>query len=413
MSSGKQYLFFSETDDPLLLDGCDELLPFIDIIMPGWPYQVSSKDRGKSPFFEIQPRDSDGKYFVHAIRKGTDPKTLVPVNAICDVAAALSTEPSFLEKGFLCLHTAAIEMKGRLVLFPNTRRAGKSTLTICMAAHGFPIFTDDYLSLSLSQENHVLGKANGVLPRARLPLPDGVDDLLARGTDLKKSIGNKQYRYVAPFDLPSHGVTSPVGAVVFLDRAEGETTRFETVPPDETVGTLLYQNFGRHVHSGVTLALLSHLAQKLPVLKLKYSEAADAAAFLEDYFSEWSDELPQLDSDDANLVKAPQFLSPASPPPFDPQRAYVASEGTLIKEAGEQTFMSDPDGRVVVKLDPMAKTIWLILQDPMNLPQVSAILAEVFPDVPVNRVLEDTQDLMKWLCRKALIEPVQISPNDP
>ena len=77
----------------------------------------------------------------------------------------------------------------------------------------------------------------------------------------------------------------------------------------------------------------------------------------------------------------------------------------MIKEAGEQTFVSDPEGRAVVKLDPLAKTIWLILQDPMTLSEVCGILAEVFPDVPLDEIQEDTLSLMKWLCRKALIKP--------
>ena len=405
MSSVKQFLFFSETDCPLLLDGCPELLPLIDIIMPGWPYQVSDDNFGKSPFFELRSRTKEGKYFTHAIRKGSDPKYVNQISSICDVAAALSAEPSFLDQALLCLHTAAIEMNGRLILFPNTRRAGKSTLTVCMAAEGYPIFTDDYLSLSLDEDNRLIGKANGILPRARLPLPDSVEALLAQGTDIEKSVGNAQYRYVAPFNLPPHGVTLPIGAIVFLDRSDVEDTRLDPVAADETIGSLLYQNFGRHVHSGVTLELLSHMALKLPVLKLKYSEAVDATTVLEKHFAEWPDESPAIDPQGADLARSQHFSDPPSPPKFDPAKSYSACEGALIKEAGEQTFVSDPEGRAVVKLDPLAKTIWLILQDPMTLSEVCGILAEVFPDVPLDEIQEDTLSLMKWLCRKALIKP--------
>ncbi|WP_158221843.1 PqqD family protein [Actibacterium pelagium] len=396
-----------------MLDNCEELLALIDTIMPGWPYRVSSEDNGQSPFFEIGPAKADGKYPTRAIIKGTDPKNLVPVNAICDVSAALSTEPSFLDKGLLCMHTAAVEMNGRLVLFPNNRRAGKSTLTVSMSAKGYPIFTDDYLSLSLDDDMHISGKANGILPRARLPLPNSVEDLLAQGTDLDKSVGNKQYRYIAPFDLPPHGTKCPVGAIVFLDRAEGESTRLESVDPDETIDNLLYQNFGRHVHSGVTLALLSHMAMKLPVLKLKYAEAAEATSYLGEYFSEWTEELPRLDAADAKLIQSKSEGVPPVPPRFDPEKPYAARDGALLKRAGEQTYVSDPEGRTVVRLDPLAQTIWAILEDPMPMAEVISILTEAFPDAPKDKIGEDTLELMKWLCRKALIEAVPVSPADP
>lgn len=413
MSQGKKYIFFAEIDSPLQLDSCEELLPLIDAIMPGWPYRVSSENDGRSPFFEIRPSNKDGKYLSHAVLKDKDPKNVVPINAICDVAAALSTEPSFLNKGLLCMHTAAVEMNGRLVLFPNTRRAGKSTLTVSLSAKGYPIFTDDYLSLSLGDDMKIYGKANGILPRARLPLPSGVEDLLTQGTDVNKSVENKQYRYVTPFDLPPQGTKSPVGAIVFLDRAEGEETRLESVSPDQTIDNLIYQNFGRHVHSGITLALLTHMALKLPVMNLKYAEAAEAASFLGEYFSEWSEALPQLDAADAKLIQSVSDQVPPVPPRFDPQEIYTAREGALLKRAGDQTYVSDPEGRTVVRLDPMAQTIWAILEDPMPMSEVISILTEAFPDAPKDKIGEDTLELMKWLCRKALIEAVSISPTDP
>ena len=91
LSPSKKYIFFAETESPLLLDSCEELLPLIDVIMPGWAYRVSSASNGRSPFFEIGPCNSEGRHPSQAVRKGTDRKDLVPINAVCDLAAALST----------------------------------------------------------------------------------------------------------------------------------------------------------------------------------------------------------------------------------------------------------------------------------------------------------------------------------
>lgn len=53
-------------------------------------------------------------------------------------------------------------------MFPESSKAGKSTLTVAFAAASYRVFGDDVLGLTAQGE----GVAMGVAQRLRLPLPD-------------------------------------------------------------------------------------------------------------------------------------------------------------------------------------------------------------------------------------------------
>ena len=50
---------------------------------------------------------------------------------------------------------------------------------------------------------------------------------------------------------------------------------------------LLHQNFTRDVHSGAVLAVMERLLTTLPVKRLRYANAQDAAACITEAFGKW------------------------------------------------------------------------------------------------------------------------------
>ena len=59
---------------------------------------------------------------------------------------------------------------GRLVVFPNVRRAGKSTLSAAPARAGHRVFSDDVVPFSVPAAAPARGLAMEIAPRLLLPM---------------------------------------------------------------------------------------------------------------------------------------------------------------------------------------------------------------------------------------------------
>ena len=67
------------------------------------------------------------------------------VDAACSFIVDLIRAYIAAAPSLLCLHGAAAEFAGRLVVFPTPYRSGKSTLTAYLAAAGVRVYADDIL----------------------------------------------------------------------------------------------------------------------------------------------------------------------------------------------------------------------------------------------------------------------------
>ena len=132
------YLTFADIDAPLLLNGSESLIDLIRDVTPGWPLVATDTKPDTPPFFVIDAADRDGRYRCRDnTTEGAKPRVLDAVNAVCDLVAAMSRALPASQPTLICLHAAAIEMSGRLVVIPNARRAGKSTLAAYRAHLGY------------------------------------------------------------------------------------------------------------------------------------------------------------------------------------------------------------------------------------------------------------------------------------
>ena len=135
-----QQLYFTDIDLPVVLEGCPELLPILRRVMPFWPVRMA--EGTSDACIRVAPSAS-GKYRVSYETDGKAPSEWNAVNAVCEIIADLAWERLRSDETLFCLHGAAVVFAGRLVIFPNDHRAGKSTLTAVLGHQGRTIFGDD------------------------------------------------------------------------------------------------------------------------------------------------------------------------------------------------------------------------------------------------------------------------------
>ena len=142
------------------------------------------------------------------------------VGAVCAfivdlIHATVADTPSLL-----CLHCAAAEFGGRVVIFPGAYRSGKSTLMAALAAAGVRVHADDVLPIKSPGDRAV---APGIAPRLRLPLGAEASPALRRFVAAHRGPANRRYQYLDldASRLARHGDVAPIGAFVTLDRRAG------------------------------------------------------------------------------------------------------------------------------------------------------------------------------------------------
>ena len=159
------YLDFDGLDQPVALIGCTNLLELFPQVFHGWHYSLH--EAGSDPAITLC-RQGDS----YVLKAAWLPHPVYRKNCV-DIVCAFIAEMSQAYLQYnphqLCLHAAAAEFSGRLVVFPNEYHTGKSLLSACLAAEGTRIFADDVLPIDMDYE---LGHAPGFQPRLRLPLPD-------------------------------------------------------------------------------------------------------------------------------------------------------------------------------------------------------------------------------------------------
>ncbi len=399
------YIWFKGLNAPILLDGCPELLDPLSRIIPHWPFLVTGSAEGAEPSSTIS-RTGEGRYQSASLSACGEIRKFDTVNTICDMIVELSWELLRSGERLMCLHGAAIEMSGRLVIIPNVRRAGKSTLTACLAHRGFRVFSDDFFPVGLDAGGCFVGAAMGVSPRLRLPVPGdfstGFRDWVADNV----GPANRQYKYLTLPDQPAHGVERPLGAIIILDRQEGVRTRLEPMDIHKAVEVLLHQNFARSVHSGTILHMTNALLDAVQPHCLTYSTAEDAAAFLAERFSQWPAEPPVARNQHLiEFREVDEELIAAPPPAFHRDTAYVRKNGFSEVSMNGGHYLTDALGLGVHRLNDGSLAIWRLLEEPMDLEDMCDVLAHAFPDVPRERIEADSTRMLTRFVEHRLIEP--------
>jgi hypothetical protein len=182
-----------------------------------------------------------------------------------------------------CLHSAAVKFSSGLIVFPNTTKAGKTTLTIRLAMAGHQVFCDDWLPI---QQPGSFGAALGILPWLRLPVPAHVRGDFRPFLKSRRGPGNRRWMYVnlRAEELAPQGATAPVRGLVLLDRKTKGKARLASVTKDKMLSELIEQNYARQLPAMGIFDQLHALTETADCFSLRYASVDQAAAVLEDVF---------------------------------------------------------------------------------------------------------------------------------
>jgi hypothetical protein len=304
----------------------------------------------------------------------------------------------------MCLHAGAVEIDGRLVVFPSGRRAGKSTLTAELTRRGYRLFSDDILAVALSDAGIASGIATGISPRLRLPLPDTASEAFVRWVADDPGPFNSQYKYLTRAPVAAEGTIAPIAAIVTLRRLDGPTgLRGVSMNVSETLPILIHQNFGRFVHSGRALATFEAMARSLPCIRLEYGEFSDAVDWLERAASR---DLLSRSAMVAAAACGTADLEHDGERSFDSARRYRRKNGFTAVEIDGEAFVADGAGTGIFRLNGSMLPIWVLLEEPLGPAEVVELFQEAFPDIAPGTLVTDVTGAMKSLRCAGLIEPV-------
>jgi hypothetical protein len=332
------------------------------------------------------------------------PKRLDAVDAVCEMVVELAWEQIRSNPSWLCLHCAAVEMNGRLVLFPNRRRAGKSTLTAVLASRGYRVFTDDFLPISVDPGGYIHGRANGILPRIRLPLPDDFSDAFKDWAAHDHGPRNERYKYLQIETLADRGSALPIGAVVVLNRDKAAECSLHVIDRETVLNGMIAQNFARTLHSGKILQASNGVTETAELFRLDFGSAEVAADLLEEKFRTWPNPIRamknphRLQEGGADL----SLLASSQPTLLDGRQYCYAKDVTEV-QIHDTIYLSDAFGLGVHRLNQGSSAIWRLFQEPTSLAEVAELLAMAFPDVPAEQINQDSRRAMTQFVENRLI----------
>ncbi len=415
MNHEQKYIFFEGLNAGLAVKADAAFFASLPAIFGHWPHQVVSTT-GRDIFARID--QANGRYWLTSPFMPEDQPHREPINTICALVAEMAWVRLREDPSLLCLHGAAAEFAGRLVVFPATRRAGKSTLSVAMAAAGIRIFTDDFLPLSIADSGIISGISSGVSPRLRLPVAAQIGPRATNYLSCRQTLSNGQYTYVTPLNSETarFGEAAPLGAAVFLDRQDGADAELGQIGKAEALKTLIRQNFSRAGNAGDILSMLEFLAQNLPVYALRYDDAEPAIELLKQQFTHWSAPLPQyrpearLTNEIADGLKRYTRYTNVS------NGQFVQADGVQVVAADGKRFLTGRNGQSIHYLNEGAAMIWQILSEPTSATEAVEILCAAFPDQPQAQIKGDVQRSFADFAKNGLLhrlDPMPIPDPEP
>lgn len=379
---------------PVLVVGVDNPSQLFSVYFNNWSYEIAP--RGELlPFATLV---FDGEQYLLKTNKADAPVPHVtPVNAICDLVAAAARQRADEQPGEMCLHAASVRMGAALVVFPAIRRAGKSCLTMALAAKGFEVFGDDVLSVASCPGAPVTGKATGASIRMRLPLPQGLPGWMAEHIESCRGPSNRQYLYVSPPEIAANGQQAPIGALVHLERSDDAAAEISRMSPGIMLKSLLKQNFARSANADHILGDLFGLAENTPAFLMRYSDIEEAVDVLVERFH------AQIIPTACVQNRLTREISEITEIPSGVEVPLRQDPTTVVRELGGEIFATNRDLTRVLHLNEGAGRIWNLLEEPTSEAEAVEILHTAFPAAPYGELESDTRKIFQNLKRAGLL----------
>lgn len=320
------------------------------------------------------------------------------IDIICAFIAEISQAYIRCNPDQLCLHAASAKFSGRLVVFPNKYRTGKSLLSACLAAYGIRIFADDVLPIDM---DNGFAYAPGFQPRLRLPLPDNLSSATLNFLREHQGPKSNYYAYLnfSEKELAPKGLKAAIGAFVILERRKKVKTQLRTIPAHLVLRDVIWQNFSRGAHSADILQRLYSIVAKTQCYRLTYVHAENAVTVLKNHFTCWPSHEKFLAASSNNVTTHTTSTQNKKPQIGQYMRHPQVQEITI----NGNRFLTNPKGDAIYYLNQIGSGIWKLLEEPMFFEEMMGVLHDAFPETAREKVCTDVTDIIKSLVDRQLL----------
>ena len=269
---------FDDMKRPVALRGCDEMAVAIRSILHGWSFHKADTSKCPAPAITISKTPAGYERQSEWLSKPAVYPNVI--NGACDFLVDAFKCYVADDTSLLCLHTAAVNFGDGLYLFPSTYNAGKSTLSVHLAALGMKVFGDDILYITKDNQ----GMAPGILPRLRVPLPDDGGEIFNEFVAQRKGPSSNRFQYLkmADGELASYRETAPIKGIIELHRDPDKKLEILPATTGDILKRTILQNFSVDVSALETLDRLQGIAEGAKCFTLRYPDGASAARYLID-----------------------------------------------------------------------------------------------------------------------------------
>ena len=324
-----------------------------------------------------------------------------PVSAACCLGASLLKARMLEEQEVLCLHAAAVEIGGALVLMPNVYRAGKSLLSVALAAGGCRLFNDDVVLLDPHSKDAI---APGIAPRLRLPLPTNLDPLSRSFIAEHGGPRGTHYLYLTPTtDLhAAPGERAAIHGFIMLNRQERGSAKLSEIGSGDVLRQLIWQNFARAGLAERILSSLSDIISSSQCLALSYSNIEDARQVLIEHFS--GSDLSGGECTRVSIAGDDSFEGKSGMAEEIAEESIVAGvQGAALKECFGERFLINADNDRILHLNETAAALWNLLAEPLPFGDVVETFSAAFPTVERQQLKHDLETIVAVMRMNGLV----------
>jgi hypothetical protein len=273
----------------LELRNCPELVEQLRAVIKGWDLRQITEPEAV-PRTILRVWKSDGRYYwdmpFPGFCGGKRKPIVEPIDLLDEIHYCLDDLYTFENPTHFFLHSAAVEINGRIVLLLGTHKTGKTTLSMALAARGHRLLADDRIAIDSATGRAV---AVGSVPLLRKPFP--ADEGFWPAKSLVKKYRGPEDDGAAYVDLPDtlfapKGYSGPVAAIIMLELSDTPiATSLKPVSMAEALKVLVLQYWrglsGNNLLASEALDGMIKLAERAPAYSLNFARTKMAIRQIE------------------------------------------------------------------------------------------------------------------------------------
>lgn len=272
---------FGPPRTPIVVRNAEALLAHLPLFLGGWPFRWAGAAAGAAPDIEVSGDDARG--FMIAGR-GPQPHWFADVlDAANGLASELINAYIMADPRLICLHAAAAEIDGRLVLLVGDSSSDKIDVALQLAVSGFRFFAGDRIAIRIAESGDAAaGLCLGLAPKARLPVPREAGERFANFIEAMSVVQTETMAYLklSAYEAAEFAESRPLGAVVALERRAGAPAALTPLPRTEIAQAIVDCCLAPHLSAEARRAVAAGLAHDTPGFLLTFDSSAAAAGLV-------------------------------------------------------------------------------------------------------------------------------------